>query len=267
MKNAQLYYWAIVIAFSLGWFIHRQYYAPSKSSHSIQHPFQVPKVSQHRWRQPLKVTTIDYISNSDTDRYLGKFAFSDSIFIPDDRLLWSEEEFLRIDQLPYDESHGAGLQVRIDSQLVVTGRRNDKARAYHPAFIFNETQTTKYLLGMNWQPWHILEAKDPEGHWRPIQVFVPSDCATQMGYLKLEPQEFCMLSLPVFAGDFATELRLRIRNGKEVLLSNSFKGKINRTQFKFSPTDPYKWHIQQYPKKSANRFFLGSTPLELDGDK
>lgn len=267
MKNAQLYYWAIVMAFSLGWLIHRQYYLPSKVPDTIPQAFKIPKISQHRWRQPLEAFDLDYISKSNPFRYLGKFAFADSISISDDRLLWSAEDFLRYDELPSKEAHGSGLQVKIDPKLILCGRRNDKAKAYLPAFIFNETPTPQYLVGMNWQPWHILEAKDQEGNWRPIQISIPSDCGTQMGFLKLKPQEFCILNLPVFTGDFATELRLRIRNGMQIMISNSFPAQINQNQFNFSPIDPAKKQLQKYPKKNWERFFLGSIPLEFDKNR
>ncbi|MBX2876284.1 MAG: hypothetical protein KTR30_29460 [Saprospiraceae bacterium] len=267
MKNAQLYYWAIVIAFSLGWLIHRQFYVPSKLPEPTPQAFKIPKISQHRWRQPLESFDINYIRKSEPYRYVGKFAFADSIFIPDDRLLWSAEDFLRYDELPSQEAQGRGLQVKIDPKLILCGRRNDKTRAYLPAFIFNETPNPQYLVGMDWQPWHIIEAKDTQGNWRPIQISIPSDCGTQMGFLKLKPQEFCILNLPVFVGDFATELRLRIRNGKQIMVSNSFPAKINQSQFNFSPTDPAKERVQKYPKKDWERFFLGSIPLEFDRNR
>lgn len=267
MKNAQLYYWAIVIAFSLGWFIHRQYQTPSTLTDSSPQPFQIPKISQHRWRQPLQAFNTDYISKSEPFRYLGKFAFADSIFVPDDRLLWSTEDFIRYDELSPPGAQGTGLQVKIDPELILCGRRNDKVKAYLPAFIFNETPNPKYLLGMNWQPWHVLEAKDSLGNWRPIQISIPSDCGTQMGFLKLKPQEFCILNLPFFVGDFATELRLRIRNGQQIMVSNSFPANINQSQFYFSPIDPAKVYMQGDSKKVWERFFLGGIPLEYDRNR
>lgn len=265
MKNAQLYYWAIVIAFSLGWFIHRQYQTPTTLTDSSPQPFQIPKISQHRWRQPLQAFDTPALSqNNNLHRYMGKYTFSDSIFISDDRLTWSKEDFLWPEQVNVEEHHASGLQIKVDTSLLITGRMNDKERAYLPAFIYNETLSDKFLIGMRWEPWSILEARAPDGQWYPIQYYRPQDCATDMGYLKIAPQEFCVLSLPLFTGNFRTELRLRIETGKQVLLSNTFKGRINRTQFELSPINPIRRLLKDIPEQWRQKYFLGSSPMALN---
>lgn len=266
MKIAQSYYWAIAIAFCLGWLIHRQYYAAIKPPISPKsQPFHIPKITQNLWRQPLKDFKVDYISlSNDFNYYFGKYPFTDSIFLADAAIQWTEEEFLNLEQLPTGKAHGAGLQVKIDSNLFVAGRENDKAQAYTPAFIFNETLRDQYLLGMNWQPFCILEALNPEGIWRPIQMYRPYTCTTQMGYLRLAPQEFCVLALPSFDGAFSTQLRLRLHNGGQYVLSNTFKGNINRTQFQFAPDDPTKERLLEVSQNKWSSYFFGTIPVEMD---
>ncbi len=267
MKNAQLYYWAIVIAFSLGWFIHRQYQVPTQLTDLTPQPFEIPKISQYRWRQPLEAFDIPYLNqNNNLHKYMGKYSFSDSVFISDDRLVWAREEFLWPEQISEEEYLANGLQIKVDTQLLITGRMNDKDRAYVPAFIYNETLSDKFLIGIRWEPWSILEAKAPNGQWHPIQYYRPSDCATDMGYLKIAPQEFCILSLPLFTGDFPTELRLRIDTGRQVLLSNTFKGRINRTQFQFAPTNRLGQTLADLPKHWRDKYFLGSRPMALNSN-
>ncbi len=265
MKNAQLYYWAIVIAFSLGWFIHRQYQTSPPLPDPSPQAFQIPKISQHRWRQPLQAFNTPYLEqNNNLHRYMGKYSFSDSIFLSDDRLAWSAEEFLWLEKISKEENPASGLQIKVDTASLMTGRVNDKERAYIPAFIYNETLSDKFLIGMRWEPWSILEAKAPDGQWYPIQYYRPYDCATDMGYLKIAPQEFCVLSLPLFIGDYSTELRLRIDTGKQVLRSHTFKGRINKTQFEFSPINPIGQMLKGIPEQWRRKYFLGSSPMVLN---
>ncbi len=89
----------------------------------------------------------------------------------------------------------------------------------------------------------VLEARDFDGQWRPIQLS-PQEWSGHIrpswATMWLGPGEYWALSAPVFCGDMETELRFSLRPSRDtVIYSKTFPGSINRRQF-------FRWRWSRY---------------------
>ncbi len=84
----------------------------------------------------------------------------------------------------------------------------------------------------------ILEAKDKTGKWKPIQERLTFMCGNGVGTIILPPKEIAITLVPIFKGNYRTQLRLSMGSNK----SNFFWGNINYRQFqsKFDENGQYK---------------------------
>ncbi|MEL6672835.1 MAG: hypothetical protein AAFR61_11610 [Bacteroidota bacterium] len=82
-------------------------------------------------------------------------------------------------------------------------------------------------LGYGNDIWMVLEAKDPDGHWRPIEEPASYPCGFGLPDIVLPSQEIILTACPIHEGPFETNLRLRMGQN----FSNEFSGRIQLTQF------------------------------------
>lgn len=82
----------------------------------------------------------------------------------------------------------------------------------------------------------IQEAKDPDGQWRPIEHWIHSWCGNSYWVQDLPARSVLVASVPYYDGDFATQLRIKIKNGDIISYSNAYEGNINLEQFNYQPT-------------------------------
>jgi hypothetical protein len=133
--------------------------------------------------------------------------------------------------------------------------------SYYPVFIQNKSSKTKLLTGKDDRIFAIQEAKDEKGIWRPIESPKEDHCGGGSWALKMQPKEFGVFLLPKYKGDFETDIRARVKVGKNIYTSDSFVGNINRKQFLLKNLDKVnKQNLGNYIKYK----FFGSVPLQLD---
>lgn len=75
----------------------------------------------------------------------------------------------------------------------------------------------------------ILEAKNKQGKWNPIQDRYIVGCGTGVGHIFLPPNQIVITLAPIFNGDYKTQLRLKCGNN----YSNTFTGSIKYSQFEY----------------------------------
>lgn len=267
MKNAQYYYWAIVLAFGFGLYTYKYHLHSPPSVKVVNDYFKVPKIGQNLLRQPLKLYEKDHLWATST-HLMGKFQFSDSIYIDEQPMVFTEKDYYFP---PWDSENDEeevypldGLQLKVDHTTYIKGWYNSDDKAHIPVFIINETGSTKYLFGSNERVASMIEAKDRTGVWRPIEyVFGPTSCTYKMGFIKIHPKEFCVLALPLFRGDFKTQIRIKLKNQHSILISEAFPGYINEKQFKFKPDSWLKRALKENPRDQFPYWFLGAVPLEF----
>lgn len=126
-----------------------------------------------------------------------------------------------------------------------------------PVFIYNASDDTAYLNHQDGRIIMIQEAKDERGQWKPIELWRYSWCGNSYAAQGLLPNYLAIVTIFKYDGDFETDIRLKLRNGKEVIYSDSFRGKINKSQFEL-PRDIVENVLPHKPdkKRYINRLFL-----------
>lgn len=73
----------------------------------------------------------------------------------------------------------------------------------------------------------IMEAKNSQGEWKPIEGKYYYQCGMGLPLILLPSQEVILTSAPIFSGPFETDLRLKLGNS----YSQTFQVSINQNQF------------------------------------
>lgn len=106
--------------------------------------------------------------------------------------------------------------------------RNEKIS--YPVFIENTNKDTLTIGFGDILP-IIIEAKDENGNWKPIQTPFFYDCGTGLTEFYLAPKQIALTTMKIFDGNFKTKLRLSYEMGDQKFLSNEIIGQINLEQF------------------------------------
>lgn len=109
--------------------------------------------------------------------------------------------------------------------------KNRKMVNAYPVYIWNPTNETTSIPVQGVATELIQEAKDEKGNWRPIEFWVSGFCGNGMWDYILKPNYYVITSVYKYSGQFDTDLRIKFRRGTKVFYSNSFRGKINKSQF------------------------------------
>lgn len=157
----------------------------------------------------------------------GKFDLS--LFISEKQLLTIELEDFSIPPMPTEDS-----AERAKSLKQWKERPREFVQAF-PIVIYNPTIDTICLGLQDGRVTMIQEAKDENGVWRPIEFWRYSWCGNSYGALKLIPNKLAVVKVFKYDGDFETEIRLKLRNNGKVIYSDSYKGRINKSQFELPP--------------------------------
>ncbi len=262
MKKSQFYYWIIIVAFSFGFYAKSRIPVQNELGEENLKIFQVPEVSQTDTIRKLVPQKTRYLQSC-YPYFIGKFAFGDTLFTDDRWIENTEQDFLfeMRDSLDYFASDGFQLIPRPDIHLP-DPENKDKIAAYFPVFLPNETQETKLLYGKDSHLYAIQEARDSSGDWRPIEHRGFDWCGVGSWELKVHPQEYAAMLMPLYRGNYATELRVIFKNGENKIISKPYPGTISYEQFYFEPDSPIKEWFEQNPLAITFGKFYGSFPLQ-----
>lgn len=262
MKKSQFYYWIIIVAFSFGFYAKSRIPTQADVGEQSLKIFQVPEVFRTDTISKLHPQKSKYLQ-SYYPSFLGKFSFGDTLFT-DDR--WREDAdqdylyFMR-DSIDYFASDGFQLIPRPDIKLPDFNNMRDKTAAYFPVFLPNETSETKLLFGKSSYVYAIQEARDSSGDWRPIEHRGFDWCGMGRWELKVHPQEYAAMLMPLYQGNYATELRIIFKNGENKIISKPYTGTISYEQFYFKPDSYMKKWFEDSPLSVTFGEFYGSYPL------
>lgn len=133
------------------------------------------------------------------------------------------------------------LEIFIDTSRIIgipmgmyeysnTGKRNNKMA--HPIFIKNISKDTLIVGYAEYFPM-IIEAKNRNGQWLPIQKRMTFMCGNGIVDFYCPPNNIIISSMPKYSGNFKTKLRLRYEsfNSEASIFSNEIYGVINEKQF------------------------------------
>ena len=136
-----------------------------------------------------------------------------------------------------------GLQLLVDTNQKVTLKSNkerdyyrleDSTQVYYeglPCFIYNETSQTKWLYIQDSRVIAIQEAFDSNYNWRPIQIWNWSWCGNSYERAYIKPKNYLLFKVPLYEGDYYTDLLIKVYSNDATYYSNEYKGWINYKQF------------------------------------
>jgi len=157
---------------------------------------------------------------------------TDSIIIDYRRVLYTSnfQDYRTLDKYPVIDSWAADLMLIVDTTHKIANADNYYEPIYYEAYpVYIVNQSEKAIdIGFANDVKLIMEAKNRDGEWESVEEKFMYSCGVGKIDIILPPNEFLLTSAPVFAGNFETELRLRM---DDCHVSNSFKGTINETQF------------------------------------
>src|ERR1700757_421883 len=130
-----------------------------------------------------------------------------------------------------DSTDGFELFVDNNSELYIRNPDRGESGIYFPVYIVNQTKSPKFFYGHDYSIYAIQEALDSNKIWRPIECIGRGFCGVGAWRMKVFPNEFISVLFAKYTGTYQTKLRVRIRNGDNVLITNSYDGKINYFQF------------------------------------
>lgn len=231
MKKSQFYYWIIIVAFSFG------FYAKSYSNKVCysSEAFEIPstKNAKNSTHRLLPQTTKSFQFLYPT--FLGKMKFNEEFAIQPDWLSITSTGFEAGSKGSIDRYDMGGIQLFAVPDILMRdpmlGQENKSA--FFPMFVVNETAKTKVIVREKLHIETIHEARDSNGLWRPIGKTHLGMTGRRVWLLNLHPQEYATFLIPLYQGNYATELRVCLKNGDNLLFSNLYSGNINYDQFSF----------------------------------
>ncbi|WP_299112656.1 hypothetical protein [uncultured Winogradskyella sp.] len=202
--------------------------------------------------------------------FIGKFKFNDSIDInpkKKDTSLYNinvkkSEDLKKINQ--------SGLELITDYETTVFfnwfGYESIAYFNYYPVYLVNSTATNKILFGKDSHVFGIQEAQDIDNYnsWKPIEAKAWDFCGNGHWHLIIRPNEFGLVLMPKYKGDYKTKLRTRIKNGDNIIVSNSYYGVINKSQFKIKDSSYVQRRLNDSNGLDAFSLFYGAVPYKED---
>lgn len=230
--------------------------------------FNFPIIVQPTTTDTMEYFKANYITHSWSD-FVGKSKFCDTLKLSirrdGDTLIYNEDfidegEIWRSDSLKAD-----GLELFPDYKSTVSriDHYSRKGGYFYPVYIVNQTPATKKFIGKDSYVFAIQEALDTNRNWRPIEGRGFDFCGNGYWGLKIHPKEFLTILMPKYQGTFKTKIRVRIKIGDIIYVSNPFEGTINERQFYLDKEDGY--HYKQLVANRASaiqHLFYGAEPLE-----
>jgi len=201
--------------------------------------------------------------------FVGKFKFQEEIDInPEKRDTTIYKDFIYSRSKQTDSLDINGLELIVDYANSVKYNRyyqfDSSLYDHYPVYFVNSTKSDKVFYGKDSYVFGIQEAVDKEkyGEWRPIEGRGFDFCGNGRWGLIVHPQEFILILMRKYEGDYETEMRVRFEVGENIFVSRPFKGKINESQFSIQDSSYLEKRLQKTNGKAATWIFYGAVPKE-----
>lgn len=230
--------------------------------------FVKPEVSNSRFNDSLK--SIKYKANAVSSIYptfAGKYSFAKSIDINREKRYTqtSNRDFIRGKyKIGLGDSIDVnGFEIIVDYEQTVKHnpfyKHDSTLYAYYPVFFVNSTKTDKIFLGKDGYAFGIQEALD-NYKWKPIEGRGVIYCGNGHFGLLVHPQEFVVILMRKYKGDFETRIRVRFKVGESIYVSKPFKGTINYNQFSIPDSSYFGQRLKETNSNAATWLFYGAEP-------
>jgi hypothetical protein len=202
-------------------------------------------------------------------RFVGKFKFADTIDINREK----RDTAMYKDFLHEGSGRRAsatidvnGFELFVDYSKTLKYKRHYEFEptynAYYPVYFVNSTSSDKLFLGKDSYAFGIQEAVDTTGWdtWKPIEGKGFDFCGNGHWGLIVHPQEFVVILMQKYKGDFETGLRVRFAIGESRYVSKPYPGFINQKQFELKPDSYLYERLQETNGGAASYLFYGYSP-------
>ncbi len=138
----------------------------------------------------------------------------------------------------YAEASPRTMAIQVDTSAsfpYMCYQTNEKILKTHPVYIFTKGLKPVRAGSSVTFPF-ILEAKDQNGRWKPIEYSFPIMCGVGVSNLLVFPGEIAATVVKIYSGPYKTRMRLRMKYDHLELpypiYSNEFNGSMEPSQFK-----------------------------------
>ncbi len=172
--------------------------------------------------------------------FIGKFKFDELIDINPSKSnsklngdFIFEKKFLDLT----DSIDANGFELEVDYHKEIPYNRyfeiDPVYYTHYPVYFINSTKSDKLFLGKDSWAYGIQEASTKKGGWRwqAIEHKGFDFCGNGKWGIVVHPNEFVLVLVKKYKGDFETSLRVRFQVGQNIYVSLPFEGKINKKQF------------------------------------
>lgn len=197
------------------------------------------------------------------------FTNTEPIFDESDRLeVASPSDTLKTDGFELHPDYNSNIYLEERNYIYLEERFLEKyaLKYFYPVYLVNQTPSTRYLLGKDSYVFAIQEALDREGIWRPIERRALDFCGNGRWIEPIKENEFFVFLVPKYHGDFETKMRVRLKIGNSLYVSQPFDGRINMAQIEM-PNTFFSEYAESYEIDKATAIemlFYGAVPLEVE---
>jgi|JI7StandDraft_1071085.scaffolds.fasta_scaffold02741_8 hypothetical protein len=201
--------------------------------------FRFPKILNSQINDTLNFLLFDEKSISSVfPRVVGKFRFSDSIDInPQKQFTLMDNDFVDRYKIP-DDLYINGLELLVDYNSSVKFSPHSfpnmpTVYVYYPVYFVNSTESSKIFFGKDSYAFGIQEALNFEMYedWKPVEEIGADFCDHGHWGLIVHPQEFVLVLMRKYHGEYETQLQVKFEVGENIITSGPFIGRINKSQF------------------------------------
>ena len=244
------------------------FFGCSQQENPIEQPefthFQIPVIVDTLQDQDAPRDTFAAIHIEESEiRYAGRFSFSDTIELSHD--IRNMEEDWTQDYEDFHHLEQCGFEIHADYATTIYSIRrrhrliDSSAYAHYPIFLVNTGQTQKFLLVDGGYVQAIQEGVYAKGgYFAPIEQSTPSDCGSSQYMQGIRPGEFALLLAAKYKGNFKTKLRFRLRNQESILVSTSYEGIVDSSQFNIKDSADFAWGAYYWLGVRRQVYFLNA---------
>jgi hypothetical protein len=213
--------------------------------------------------------------------FLGIYKWCDTLRIPDEvpeyRSKFEDREYSFLWKGRGDKFKTDGFELVPDYNSTIVywrGCYEEKARGnliYYPVYLVNSTMEGRYLILKDNKVFALQEAENPyvmypDVFW-PIEYNTENYQEPGKSAVKVDPGEFVLFIVPRYSGPNQAKMRVRLYNGDNIIVSNSYAGNFYFNQFMAKPGSELNRIIEEedYNFNKFIRFmFLGAKPFQTD---
>ena len=134
--------------------------------------------------------------------------------------------------------------------------------SFYPVYLINYGPHTKLLEMKDRRIYGIQEALDSNGQWRPIEGLRMPFCIMDYKKYLIPKNMFATVLFKKYSGSYKTKIRIRIRNGEHIFVSEPFEGYINEKQFYFNKDYDLYTYFKHSEVYTMREHFLSAVPKE-----